>query len=178
MTIAVRAPGPDDDRLLASGELALRVGGERTSPGLYRQTLIEDSIAWLVRAARRVPRTLSLADYARRGRVRVARRGANPRVDRALADAGLPPPDTVIVQTLLAAVMVVARSDRVLAVSGELALALSRALPVRMVEPPIALDPISIAQHWHARVHTDPAHAWLRACIKRIADRRVWRRPR
>ena len=172
VAIAVRAPGSDDESKLASGELALRLGGHDGGRELYRQVLLEDRIVWLVRGRRGRP--ISLHDYVRRGRVRVARPTAEPRIERALAAAGLPAPPAVTVQSTLAALLVVLRSERVLTMTAEVSRALARSLPIRVVEPPVALGSVTIAQQWHARVHGDAAHAWLRARIKRITERRAW----
>ena len=176
VTVTVRAPSPHDGRLLATGELALALGAPRAGDGLYRQALLEDRLVWVIRRTPRGPARLSLADYAARGRVRIEGRGPNQALERALAEAALGPVSTVTVHSLLAAVLIVLRSDRVLAASYETATALAHAMPLRVVEPPLAFGGIPIVQQWHARLHSDRAHAWLRQRIKRLVDRRAWAR--
>jgi DNA-binding transcriptional LysR family regulator len=172
ITVAVRAPAPDAARRLAAGELDLALGratGEAT--GLYRQTLIEDHLSLVVRRTPRAPR-LRLPEIARRGLVRIEGRGGD---QLAQALAAHRPPPTVTVHSLLAGVMVVIRSERVLVTGAETAFALSRALPIRACDPPTELGGVTISQQWHARLHADPAHVWLRQLVKQLCDRRAWR---
>jgi molybdate transport repressor ModE-like protein len=175
VSVVVRLPSPEDPRHLASGDVDLvlgRLGGDASA--LYKQVLIEDELVWVVR--RGTHRRVTLAAYARRGRVQIEGRGGDPeRLSRALASEGLPPVSTVTVNGLLAALMLVIRTDRVLTTTAETARALASALPIAACAPPVPLGSVAIAQHWHARVHADPAHAWLRGQIKHLCDVRAWR---
>ena len=38
-------------------------------------------------------------------------------------------------------------------------------LPLRVLEPPIALPRYSLALMWHPRHDRDPAHAWMRSVL-------------
>jgi DNA-binding transcriptional LysR family regulator len=197
VTIAVRPGGGDTAHLLETGEVALALGGAARAGGsLYQQVLIEDELVWVVRKAARTPTQLSLDAYVARGRVRIARPGSagprstpagsaesiarvdrpggEPLLDRALAHAKLPAPATVTVHTLLAALLVVLRTDRVLTMSAQVAHALARVMPIRALPPATPLGTVAIAQRWHARFHADPGHAWLRQQLKQIVDRRAW----
>lgn len=173
IAIAVRRRSDRDDALLESGELALALGGP-LGARLYRQTLIEDHLVWAVRREHRGKARLSLAEYARRGRVQIALR-SEPAVDQALAADGLSIV-SVTVHSLLAALMIVLRSDRVLTLSNETARALEDTMRIRVLPTAIELPRVAIGQQWHARHHDDPGHVWLRQRIKHLCDRRAWRR--
>jgi DNA-binding transcriptional LysR family regulator len=43
---------------------------------------------------------------------------------------------------------------------------------VRMVEPPLALPPIPLFQHWHRSYHHDPRNRWLRTLVATLFNAR------
>lgn len=56
-------------------------------------------------------------------------------------------------------------------VPGRLARFLERLGDVRAFALPIALPVITVDAYWHARMHDEPAHAWLRKELSRAAER-------
>jgi DNA-binding transcriptional LysR family regulator len=176
VSIALQPAGGDVTRLLETGAIALELGTSRgKDPATLRQqTLFDDRLVWVVRKSTPAPTRLSLAEYVARGRVRIERPGGEPALDRALAVANLPPPSTVTVHSLLAALMIVQRTDRVLTMASEAAKAVALAMPLRVLPAAVGFGALKIVQRWHPRVQTDPAHTWLRQYIKRIADSRSW----
>jgi DNA-binding transcriptional LysR family regulator len=87
--------------------------------------------------------------------------------DAALAKRGLSRRVAVILPSFHAAALVVARSDLVLTTSERIARTALRRGPLRILEPPIALDPFVVTMLWPARLDADPLHVWLR---QRLAE--------
>ena len=46
---------------------------------------------------------------------------------------------------------------------------LAPTLGLRRVPPPIEVPGFTMSMVWHERNHADPAHAWLRATIAKVA---------
>ena len=40
---------------------------------------------------------------------------------------------------------------------------------LRVLEPPVPLQPIAETMFWHPVFHNDPAHHWLRECVVTLA---------
>ena len=55
-----------------------------------------------------------------------------------------------------------ARSDYVLTVSERIARLLGPRLGLRVLEPPLPLEPFALSMVWHPRFDGDLAHRWLR----------------
>jgi DNA-binding transcriptional LysR family regulator len=58
--------------------------------------------------------------------------------------------------------MQLAESDIILALPSRLARRLAERLPLRLLDLPLQVAPVSPAMIWHERFHGDPAHAWVR----------------
>ena len=65
------------------------------------------------------------------------------------------------------ALEMVARSDAVITVSERLVERFAPALGLRVLEPPLPLEPYTLSLVWHPRFDGDPAHRWLRDRILR-----------
>ena len=64
------------------------------------------------------------------------------------------------------AAFAVVASDMVATVPERFAAWLSGFAPVRAFDLPVRTPPLVIAQAWHPRFDADPAHRWLRACVR------------
>ena len=62
----------------------------------------------------------------------------------------------------LVAAHLLAESDEVLTVSARIAAHVVHRLPLRILEPPIALPRYGLDLLWHPRHNLDPAHTWMR----------------
>jgi DNA-binding transcriptional LysR family regulator len=119
-------------------------------------------------------RTLTLASYARAEHVDVSRRGrVGGAVDVLLARHHLARTVRAVVPDQLAAAVLVAESDLLALVSRRFAIGIARTLHLRVLAPPLPLGAAAVAMAWHPRLDADPAHAWLRAAILRIAGARA-----
>jgi len=90
-------------------------------------------------------------------------------VDEALARKGLSRRIAVRTHTFLAAPRVVASTDLVLTGPRRVLTTMARLAGLQLLPPPIALRSFAVLMAWHARMHHDPVHAWLRTWVKRAA---------
>ena len=167
-----RAAGADVDRELEAGVVEIAIGP--VGPGiatLRRQRLFDESFVCVVREDHpRVKKRLTLALWLELSHVQVAPRGSpGSAVDRLLAKRGLTRRVSVVVPSFLVAPFLVAESDLVLTCPARLAHALAPLLPIRLLSPPLELPGFTVSQLWHERMHSDPAHAFLRQLVAEVA---------
>lgn len=139
--------------------------------GHHQATLFETDYVCIVR--RDHPRTgkkLDLDRYCELRHVLVTDRpDALGTVDHALARIGRKRTIGARVSHFLMAPRLVSQTDLIAAVDRHVAEAFAVPLRLRLVEPPLALPKGRLRLAWHARVHADPANAWLREIILGIA---------
>jgi len=161
-----------DSTPLRDGAVDLETGviGKATAPELRVQALFRDRFVGVVRHGHPLTeREITPARYAAARHIAVSRRGlgAEP-VDEALAALGLQREVAVIVASFSAALALAGNSDLVACVperhTGKLrAGMLSFALPVPTPE-------FTVSLLWHPRLDADPAHRWLRACVREVCS--------
>ncbi|WP_326688462.1 LysR substrate-binding domain-containing protein [Streptomyces sp. NBC_01795] len=102
--------------------------------------------------------------------VTASRRG-KPRgpIDELLAERGLRRRVVTSVPTMNAALLVVAQSDLVGRSGLRLAVGQVERLNPATFAFPFDLPSLPVVQAWHPRQEKDPAHAWLRGCVREIA---------
>jgi DNA-binding transcriptional LysR family regulator len=135
------------------------------------QTLFEDHVVGAVRRDHPLARgRMTLARYAAAAHVSASRRGrARGPIDGALAALGLERTVALVAPGPLAALAIAADSDLVATVSAPLARWGRRALGLRTFKLPLALPRSVVAESWHPRLDPDPAHRWLRECVRACA---------
>lgn len=159
-----------DSTPLRDGAVDLETGviGKTTAPELRAQALFRDRFIGAVRLGHPLAEgDITPARYAAARHIAVSRRGlgAEP-VDEALAPLGLQREVAAIVGGFSAALALARESDLVASVperhTGKLrAGMLSFPLPVATPE-------ITVSLMWHPRLDADPAHRWLRACVREV----------
>ncbi|MFS2034715.1 LysR family transcriptional regulator [Polaromonas sp. CT11-55] len=159
-----------DSAPLRDGDVDLETGviGKATAPELRVQALFRDRFIGVVRQGHPLAEgEITPARYAAARHIAVSRRGlgAEP-VDEALAPLGLQREVAAIVGSFSAALALAGDSDLVASVperhTGKLrAGMLSFALPVATPE-------FTVSLLWHPRLDADPAHRWLRACVREV----------
>jgi DNA-binding transcriptional LysR family regulator len=172
------------DRLIAEdglerGEVDLLIGIPPVMPDGYQAELVyRDPFACLVRRGhRRVGKRLGLATYAALPHVDLALFDAvDETVDRALAQRGLSRRVAVALPHFSAIPLAVVGSDCVATLSSRLAHAFAARYPLRVVAPPIRLEPIEIRQVWHRRSDGDRAVTFLRDLVREAAQATTRRR--
>jgi len=155
---------------LRDGDVDLETGviGKATAPELRAQALFRDRFIGVVRQGHPLAEgEITPARYAAARHIAVSRRGlgAEP-VDEALAPLGLQREVATIVGSFSAALALAGDSDLVASLperhTGKLrAGMLSFALPVATPE-------FTVSLLWHPRLDADPAHRWLRACVREV----------
>ena len=164
-------PKPDRESTpLREGSVDLEIGvvARTTGPEVRTQLLFRDRFVGVVRVGHPLARGgITPAAYAAARHVLVAPPGADRGpVDDALAAAGFEREIATIVGGFSTALALARASDLVASVperhSGNLRSGMfSFPLPVPVPE-------IAISLLWHPRLDSDPAHRWLRLCVREV----------
>ena len=114
---------------------------------------------------------LTLEQFTSLGHVVVSFSEDHKASDERLAPwVGLERRTEVVVANFHALPGLVVGTKRVATIQLRLAKKLATSYPVRIVGAPVPMPPLDEAMMWHPRFEHDPAHAWLRALLKRIAS--------
>ncbi|HEY7379347.1 MAG TPA: LysR family transcriptional regulator [Steroidobacteraceae bacterium] len=164
-------PKPDKDNApLREGAVDLETGvvGKATGPELRAQALYRDRLIGVVRKGHLLSRgRITPSRYAAGRHICVSRRGVDKGlIDEALAPLGLERQIVTIVGSFSTALGLARNSDLIASVpqrhTGNLRAGMhSFRLPVPVPE-------VTVALLWHPRLDADPAHRWLRACVRDV----------
>jgi DNA-binding transcriptional LysR family regulator len=162
---------PDrDSTQLRDGSVDLETGvvGETTGPEVRVQALFRDRFIGVVRKGHPLSRgRITAARYAAGSHISVSRRGRDTGpIDEALQSLKLKREIVTIVGGFATALALARSSDLIASVperhTGSLCAGMhSFALPFPMPE-------ITVSMLWHPRLHADPAHRWLRGCVRDV----------
>jgi DNA-binding transcriptional LysR family regulator len=160
---------PDVFERMDAGTLDLAVITKSPLPaGFTSQKLFSDGFVCIVRRDHpqvRGPR-LSMAQYLALDHLVVAPGGLSGSiVDSALERLGLERRVAVRVSSFLAAPLVVADSDLISTGPARVLRPMAGRYPLRLLRPPVPLDPFEMHLSWHNRRTSDAAHAWLRGLM-------------
>ncbi len=155
---------------LRDGTVDLETGviGKVTGPEVHAQTLFRDSFIGVVRKGHPLSKgTVTTARYAAGRHILVSRQGAERgRIDEALKGMDKERNIITIVSGFAAALALARASDLIASVperhTGNLRNGL-HSFPL-----PISVPQITVSMLWHPRLHRDPAHRWLRGCLREI----------
>jgi DNA-binding transcriptional LysR family regulator len=158
----------DDAELLRSGgsDLAIGIYGA-LPPELMARPIITERLVCVVREGHPlVGESLTLEQFASLEHVQIAPR-ARPGgyVDDQLAARGLTRRVARAVPYFNVALGMAARGDYLLTVSERLARLCAPSMGLRILEPPLELEPYALSMVWHPRMDADPAHVWLRGVL-------------
>ena len=162
---------PDKDSApLRDGSIDLETGvvGGTSGPELRTQALFRDRFIGLVRSGHPLSRgRMTPSRYAAGQHIAVSRRGLDKGpIDEALAHLGLARQVAAIVADFSAA-LALARETELIASVPERH---TEKLRTRMhsFPLPVALPEFTISLLWHPRMDADPAHRWLRSCVREV----------
>jgi DNA-binding transcriptional LysR family regulator len=165
-----------DAPVLREGTADLEVGViDTTAPEVRIEPLYEDRMLGVVRAGH--PLLHGGPITARRfaeeaGHLTVSRRGKlHGPVDDALAALGLSRRVVGSVSTFPASLFFLRDSDLV-GLAGTWCVPMTDALGLVTFPVPLDLPSLPLCLAWHPRHEADPAHRWLRACVRDIATSR------
>lgn len=162
---------PDKDSApLRDGSVDLETGviGAASSPEIRTRALFRDRFIGVVRAGHPLARgKVTAARYAAGQHVLVSRRGLDKGpIDEGLRALGLAREIAVIVAGFSDALSLARGSDLIASVperhTGNLRAGMhSFALPVEV-------PALIVSMLWHPRMDADPAHRWLRECVRQV----------
>lgn len=159
-----------DSAPLRDGTVDLETGvvGKTTGPEVRAQALFSDRFIGVVRAEHPLCEgEITPARYAAAAHILVSRRsrGKSP-IDDALALLGL---ERGIATTVggFPAALALARASDLVATVPERHTGDSRA-GMHSFALPLPVPPIMISLLWHPRMDGDPAHRWLRGCVREV----------
>jgi DNA-binding transcriptional LysR family regulator len=153
----------------AAVDLETGVVGEATSPEVRAQGLFRDRFVGVVRSGHPLGRgAITPARYAGGRHIHVSRKGLDKGpIDDALEAAGLERQVVTIVDGFSAALAIARRSDLIATVpeqhSADLRLGMYT-FPLRLAGAP----EVMVSLLWHPRFDADPAHRWLRGCVRDV----------
>jgi DNA-binding transcriptional LysR family regulator len=177
--VGAEAPGvrlrfvekPDKDSAsLRTGAVDLETGvvGETTGPEVRAQALFRDRLIGVVRNRHPLSKgRITPSRYAAGRHILVSRRGLDRGpIDEALKPLGLTREIVTIVGGFTAA-LALARGSDLIASIPERHTANLRA-GMHSFRLPIATPELAISLLWHPRLDADPAHRWLRRCVRDV----------
>ena len=180
--IAEQAPGvrlhfmqkPDKDSTpLRNGTVDLETGvvDPDTSPELRTQALFRDRLIGVVRAGHPLSQgEITPARFASGGHIYVSRRGLDKGpIDEALNSLGLTR-EVVTTVAGFSTALALARASELIASVPERHTASLRD-GMHSFALPLPLPAFTVAMLWHPRMDADPAHRWLRGCLREVCGR-------
>ena len=162
---------PDKDSAsLRDGTVDLETGvvGETTGPEVRAQALFRDRFIGVVRMGHPLSRgKITPSRYAAGRHICVSRRGLDKGpIDEALEPLGLEREIVTIVGGFSTALALARTSDLIASVperhTGNLRAGM------RSFRLPVASPEFAVSLLWHPRLDADPAHRWLRQCVRDV----------
>ncbi|MCJ8056390.1 LysR family transcriptional regulator [Shinella curvata] len=158
---------------LRDGIVDLETGviGEETGPEVRAQALFRDRFIGIVRDGHPLlDEPITPERYAAGGHILVSRgRRERGPVDEALALKGLTRTIAVTVPSFTEAVTLARNSDLIAQVSDRSTLSFRDGVTAFAL--PVDLPDFTVSLLWHPRMDADPAHRWLRTCLREICQR-------
>lgn len=159
-----------DSAALRDGTVDLETGvvSASTSPELRERPLFTDRFVGVVRAGHPLSTVrITVRRYASGLHVGISRRGLDKGpIDEALAAVGLQREIVTIVGGFSTALALVRASELIATVPERHTGTLRTGL--HSFTLPFAMAPITVSMLWHPRMHADPVHRWLRACVRDV----------
>jgi DNA-binding transcriptional LysR family regulator len=160
---------------LESGDVDLAVGYfEEFDGSMHCQVLFEEHYVGMVRAGHPViSGTLSFEQFLQSSHLVYQPSGGGHGsqenfVDKAFWQAGVERRVAVRLAHAVGISAMVSHTDLLVIVPQMLAQACANLVDVSILDLPIEIPRIQIAQYWHDRFHTDPGSRWLRSVFARL----------
>lgn len=158
-------------RRLEAGEADLAIGFlPHLESGFYQQLLFKQDFVVLAGARHpRIKGALTRQSFLAEGHISVTTSGTGHAiVDKVLARQKMDRRIALRVPSFLGVARLVATTELLAIVPRKLGESLPASEGIRMLEPPVALPPFAVKQHWHERFHADAGNAWLRATLAQL----------
>jgi DNA-binding transcriptional LysR family regulator len=155
---------------LRDGSVDLEIGvvGGSTGPEVRMQALYRDRFIGVVRKKHALNKgEITPARYAAGKHILISRRGLDEgAIDEALKSFGLEREIVTIVESFSAALALARDSDLIAGVperhTGKLRAGMYS------FQLPFSVPEITVSLLWHPRLDADPAHRWLRGCVRDV----------
>jgi DNA-binding transcriptional LysR family regulator len=172
---------PDKDSTpLRDGAVDMETGvvADTTGPEVRAQALFRDRFVGVVRQGHPLSRgKVTPARYAAGRHILVSRRGLDRGpIDEALRPLGLVREIVTIVGGFATA-LALARASDLIASVPERHTGMLRA-GMYSFPLPVVLPDITVSLLWHPRLDADPAHRWLRGCVRDVCAKALAHRPK
>ena len=169
--VAVTSASLKDD--MASGRTDLALGLlPQLQAGFFQQALFRQPYVCLMREGHPLAHAegLTLSDFAQASHVRVMAAGTgHGRIDAAISETleqqGVQRRIRLTVPNYVALGDVLGHSDLIATVPERFAQRVTSPFALTTRALPLAVDGSAIHQFWHARLHKDPGHQWLRELV-------------
>jgi DNA-binding transcriptional LysR family regulator len=158
-----------DSTLLRDGTVDLETGvvGSTIGPEVRAQALFRDRFIGAVRTGHPLSEgDVTPARYAAGRHVLFSRQGVEGPIDEALGMLGLKREIVTIVSGFSAALALARASDLIASVPERHTRNLRTGMHAFPL--PVAIPEITVSMLWHPRLHADPAHRWLRECVREV----------
>lgn len=169
--VAVTSASLGEDMATGRTDLALGLLPQLQA-GFFQQALFRQPYVCLMREGHPLDNApiLALADFAAASHVRVIAAGTgHGRIDEAISEAlerqGLQRRIRLTVPNYVALGDVLGHSDLLATVPERFAQRVTHPFALTTRTLPLAVDGSVIHQFWHARLHKDPGHQWLRELV-------------
>lgn len=175
--VTITSAVPDQ---LQHGEIDLALGFMPDMEGRFvQENLFEERFACLVGEKHpRIGEVLSAQHYRDEEHVIVTMSGTGHLIiERNLERQGVFRKIAVHIPNFLGLGTIVGNTDLIATLPRRVAVELSHAYNVRIMEPPVSLPTYLVRQHWHERMQHDPAHSWLRRLITSLFREPLQDRP-
>lgn len=159
--------GKEDVEPLREGSVDLDIGViGAMGPEVRLQALLHDRFVGVIRQGHPLAGgPVTPQAFARFPHVSVSRRGRfEGPLDAALAARGITRIVSVAVANFADALTLVRSSDHIASVAARLTEPLREGMVT--FDLPVKTDAIAISMAWHPRFDADPAHRWLRSCVR------------
>ena len=168
--VAVTSDSLKDDMTSGRTDLALGLLPQLQA-GFFQQALFHQPYVCLMRQGHPLsqPRAMTLANFAAASHVRVIAAGTgHGRVDEALERQGLQRHIRLTVPHYVALGDVLGHSDLIATVPARFAKRVIKPSALTKRSLPLQVQDSAIHQFWHARLHKDPGHQWLRTRMAQL----------
>ncbi|MEU5994093.1 LysR family transcriptional regulator [Spirillospora sp. NPDC047418] len=175
VTLRFLGEGPRDDYLLRRDAVDLEIGviSAGQPPETRVEPLLRDRFVSVVRPEHPLAgrQGVTLDDWAGAVQLTSTRRGrlSGP-IDEVLAGMGRARHLMGTVPTVTTALFIIQETDLMGFAAERLHRRLVDRLGLVRIPIPFELPPLVLSLAWHARYDADPAHAWLRRCVKDAVD--------
>ena len=164
-----------DSEPLRAGAVDLETGvvEKSTGPEVRTQALFQDRLVGVMRLEHPLSKgRITPARYASGKHISVARGGPDTEpIDEALSALGLEREIVAYLTGGFATAIALARSSSLIASVPERHTAPLRA-GMHTFQLPVSVPPFTVSLLWHPRLDADPAHRWLRACVREVCKQR------